>query len=76
MMRNHNTALQIASIFLRLTKQFRKNLNLTDFYNSHAFHSTVPQNHLKGIVSQDWGRLKMVLLDRSQVRTIPLDVYF
>jgi hypothetical protein len=29
-----------------------------------------------GIVSQDWGRLQMVLLDRSEVRMIPLHVYF
>jgi hypothetical protein len=31
---------------------------------------------IKGIVSQDWGRMQIVLLDRSEVRTIPLDVYF
>jgi hypothetical protein len=32
--------------------------------------------HINGTVSRDWGRLQMVLLDRYEVRTIPLDVYF
>jgi hypothetical protein len=31
---------------------------------------------LKGIVSQDWGRLQMVLLYKSEFHTLPLDVYF
>jgi hypothetical protein len=31
---------------------------------------------LKGIVFRDWGRLLMMFLDRSKVRTIPLDSYF
>jgi hypothetical protein len=30
----------------------------------------------KGIVSRDWGRLQMGSLDRSEFRTIPLEVYF
>jgi hypothetical protein len=30
----------------------------------------------KGIVSRDWGRLKMGSLDRSEFRMIPLEVYF
>jgi hypothetical protein len=30
----------------------------------------------KGMVSRDWGRLQMVLLDRSEVRRILLNVYF
>jgi hypothetical protein len=31
---------------------------------------------IKGIVSRDWGRLQMGSLDRSEFRTIPLEVYF
>jgi hypothetical protein len=30
----------------------------------------------KGIVTRDWGRLQMGSLDRSEFRTIPLEVYF
>jgi hypothetical protein len=32
--------------------------------------------NIKGIVSQDWGRLMMVLWEKSEVRTILLDIYF
>jgi hypothetical protein len=31
---------------------------------------------LKGIVSRDWTGLQMGSLDRSEFRTIPLEVYF
>jgi hypothetical protein len=31
---------------------------------------------LKGIVSRDWAGLQMGSLDRSEFRTIPLEVYF
>jgi hypothetical protein len=31
---------------------------------------------IKGIVSRDWGRLQMGSLNRSEFRSIPLEVYF
>jgi hypothetical protein len=31
---------------------------------------------IKGIVSRDWTGLQMGSLDRSEFRTIPLEVYF
>jgi hypothetical protein len=34
------------------------------------------KTQFKGIVSRDWAGLQMVSLDRSEFRTIPLEVYF
>jgi hypothetical protein len=38
--------------------------------------SEVKKIAFKGIVSRDWGRLQIVLLDRNEVRMILLDVYW
>jgi hypothetical protein len=35
-----------------------------------------PNPGLKEIVSREWARLQMGSLDRSEFRTIPLEVYF
>jgi hypothetical protein len=32
--------------------------------------------YIKGIVSRDWGRLQMVVLDRSEVPLIPVEICF
>jgi hypothetical protein len=53
--------------------------NHTNFHTVIAFKTSIksPGFYLvKGIVSRDWAKLQMVLLDRSEVRIIPLDVYF
>jgi hypothetical protein len=55
-----------------LTDQMLLTHHITSYQVSH----TEDAIWLKGIVSQDWGRRQMVLLDRSEVRTIPLDVLF
>jgi hypothetical protein len=43
----------------------------------HGFSDTSAATvSIKGIVSRDWAGLQMGSLDRSEFRTIPLEVYF
>jgi hypothetical protein len=49
---------------------------VTEFFDAPKTMQCAENEVLKGIVSRDWGRLQMVLLDRSEVRAIPLNIYF
>jgi hypothetical protein len=44
----------------------------TKYYNLYIENDVF----VKGIVSRDWAGLQMGSLDRSEFRTVPLEVYF
>jgi hypothetical protein len=50
--------------------------DIKQFFGTNYYFGKKENLGFKGIVSRDWGRLQMVLINRSEVCKIPLKVYF
>jgi hypothetical protein len=67
-----------SSILLGKTEEMKKSCKNDNKDNIRIKFTVISffSSHFKEIVSRDWEKLQMVLLDRSEVCTIGLDVYF